>query len=303
MCSHRKWVLANLVLALGCCGITYAQEQPLILGVLEDTPGHYYGKPNYRSVRVVFRKEGEDWKAFPSDCRDQKCLSSVAAQFPSRVKWTIAFDGRNIGQVTTRNPDGFDFYSDVGQQRIASREPVPTIGEPSQEFAGFQNGTVYRPLLANSRPYFRDPEQWKPVQLPPEIAGLLRKQFRQMFPKVSNCANPEENVEKSWLYQDTDIKVIKAYSSKENWSVARVSLEEYRCDGPAGDPFVDQWFSVSPTREIKFLDKAMWLVDAGDYDNDGRSELVFSIDDYNRGGYRLFYDHFQKRAVFEFGYH
>jgi hypothetical protein len=47
----------------------------------------------------------------------------------------------------------------------------------------------------------------------------------------------------------------------------------------------------------------MWLVDAGDYDNDGRSELVFSIDDYDLGGYRLFYDHFKKESVFEFSYH
>jgi hypothetical protein len=47
----------------------------------------------------------------------------------------------------------------------------------------------------------------------------------------------------------------------------------------------------------------MWLVDAGDYGNHGNSEIVFSIDDYNHGGYKLFYDHFQKKAVFEFGYH
>jgi hypothetical protein len=45
----------------------------------------------------------------------------------------------------------------------------------------------------------------------------------------------------------------------------------------------------------------MWLVDAGDYDNNGRDELVFSIDRYNRGGYELFYDDFKKHATFEYG--
>jgi hypothetical protein len=51
------------------------------------------------------------------------------------------------------------------------------------------------------------------------------------------------------------------------------------------------------------LGNGIWLVDAGDYDNDGKSELVFSIDRYNQGGYELFYDDFKKHATFEYGYH
>jgi hypothetical protein len=47
----------------------------------------------------------------------------------------------------------------------------------------------------------------------------------------------------------------------------------------------------------------MWLVDAGDYDNDGKSELVFSIDRDNRGGYELFYDTLRRHVTFEFNYH
>jgi hypothetical protein len=41
----------------------------------------------------------------------------------------------------------------------------------------------------------------------------------------------------------------------------------------------------------------MWLVDAGDYDNDGKSELVFAIDCANEGGYELFYDDFKKHVL------
>ncbi len=162
---------------------------------------------------------------------------------------------------------------------------------------------MLRPLVAVSKPNYRDPERWKPAQLPAQVVKLLRSEFRKKFPKVSNCDNPEANKEKPWPYQDSNIKVVTAYSSGTGWSVVRVELEPYRCDGPADDAFVDQWFSISSAQEIKFLGKAMWLVHAGDYDSDGYSELVFSIDDYNRGGYRLFYDHFKNEAVFEFGYH
>ncbi|PYV94453.1 MAG: hypothetical protein DMG86_23215 [Acidobacteria bacterium] len=136
-----------------------------------------------------------------------------------------------------------------------------------------------------------------------DVTRILRKHFREKFPTVSNCTNPDENVAKPWPYLDEDIKIVKAYSSKTAWSVARVQLEEYRCDGPSDDAFVDQWFVSSPRLEVTFLDAGMWLVDAGDYDNDGRSELVFSIDRYNRGGYELFYGDFEKRVTFVFHYH
>jgi hypothetical protein len=36
--------------------------------------------------------------------------------------------------------------------------------------------------------------------------------------------------------------------------------------------------------EITLFNKGMWLVDVGDYDNDGKSELVFAIDRYDQGG-------------------
>ena len=85
--------------------------------------------------------------------------------------------------------------------------------------------------------------------------------------------------------------------------VASVLLSPYRCDGPPDEPFAVQWFVITPQQKVRWLDSNMWLVDAGDYDGNGKSELVFAIDGYNRGGYRLFYDDFRQRAEFEFSYH
>jgi hypothetical protein len=86
--------------------------------------------------------------------------------------------------------------------------------------------------------------------------------------------------------------------------VAKVHLEAIDCqDTEAGFDIDDPWFAVSPRKTVTYLDSGMWLVDAGDYDNDGKSELVFSIDRYNRGGYELYYDDFKKHVTFEFGYH
>jgi hypothetical protein len=56
---------------------------------------------------------------------------------------------------------------------------------------------------------------------------------------------------------------------------------------------------------VQLLPRAqnLWLVDAGDYDNDGKSELIFSINRENEGGYEIWYDSFKKHAIFKFNYH
>src|SRR5579859_3046349 len=278
-----------------------ASQPTVVLGVLEDVIGDYADQPNSRCVRVVFHKDGSEWKAFPSDCPDQDCLQRVVSEYPREVNWTIAFDGRNLGQITSAGSKPFDFYSRVGLQQITSQGTIPTIGKRSTEYGGFTGGSVYRPLVANSQPYFKDPEGWKPAQIPAALVAALRGQFREKYPKVINCM--AENTEKLWAYRDEDIRIVKQYSSSKNWALVEMRLNGCSVGDERGDPLDQKWFVIDPKNTIKFLDDDMWLVDAGDYDNDGKSEVLFAINGYNRGGYELFYDDFKKHAVFEYSYH
>lgn len=279
----------------------------VLLGVLEDVPGKYQGQPNSRHVRVVFERDQYGWHPFPASCPDQACLKRLPSDFPSQVTWTIAFDGRNLGQVTTHVPQAYDFYMDAGFQDVTGEGQIPTIGKRSEEYSGFLSTPVFRPLVANSQPYFKDPESWKPFRLSGEQTASLRQEFRRQFANVENCSSPEENVGRVWQYGDRDIQVHKAYASNRKWVLASLSLGEYRCDGPAVSPSQDafsyQWFVIDSEGHIRLLGQDMWLVDAGDYDSDGRSELVFAIAGYNKGGYELFYDDFKKHVEFEFSYH
>jgi hypothetical protein len=229
-------------------------------------------------------------------------LKTIPGKYPRQVNWTIAFDGRGLGKVTGRTPEAFDSYSSVGQQVVASTN-IPKVGQPSVEFGGFLGEPVYRPLIAVSRPNYRDPDGWKPAKLSATGVLAIRRQFRKRFPRVTNCGKGQEEKAGQWSYADNNITVQKAYASRRSWIVAGVLLAPYRCDGPADEPFGVQWFVVTPQHDVRFLGSNMWLVDAGDYSGDGKSMLVFAIDDYNRGGYRLFYDDFGQRAVFEFSYH
>src|SRR5437764_970030 len=145
---------------------SYAQD--VILGILEENQGHYIGEPSYRSVRVVFEKSADEWRAFPSGCADQACLKSLTATYPKQVRWTISFNGKSVGQIESRAPDEFHYYSDVGQQVITSTNPVPTIGAPSTDFGGYSEARVHRAVVANSKAYFADPDHWKPFESSPE---------------------------------------------------------------------------------------------------------------------------------------
>jgi len=304
----RFYIIRSLAILFLLVGYASANVfgQETVLGILEDNPGHYLGEANDRTVRVVFKKTGGDWEAFRSECGNQDCLKTIAADFPDHMTWTIGFDGKMLGTVATRAQEKFEWYSSIGQENIASNGPVPTIGQRLEEFGGWAGRPVYRPLVANSLPYFKDPESWKRTEPSAAVLGLLRGQFRNKFPQVTNCDNPDENRAKPWSYRDEDIKIFRAYSARSGWLVVSLHLDENRCDGPwegPADPFSTQWFALSPNREVSFLDQGMWLVDAGDYDNDGKSELVFTIGRYDRGGYEIFYDDFKKHASFEYSYH
>jgi len=291
--------LLSLTVAAG------ASDDSLILGVLEDVPGVYVGEPHIRAVRVVFRKTASGWEVFPgTDCPNQDCLKTADSKYPTQVDWTIAFDGRNLGQVRSTSKE-FKFYSHVGLQQIEGGTPVPTIGERSSAYGGYTEASVFRPLIAVSQPHFKDPEVWKPAGLPPDLVGLLRQQFRRKFPKLCMTNKQDETKLQAFPYHNEEVKLVKAYASKTGWTIAQLHLDgAIDCqDVEAGFEIDDSWFAVDPGKSVQYIGAGMWLVDAGDYDNDGKSELVFSINRENRGGYELFYDDFKKHTVFEFSYH
>jgi hypothetical protein len=294
-------MLRPLVILTGL--IAYASEPTIMIGVLEEIPSRYAGEPSFRGVRVAFQRNSSEWRPFPGSCEDQICLKAIASQYPPAMTWTIAFSGRGLGQVTGVTPKGFATYSSIGLQNITSKEPIPTIGKRSAEFGGFIGSPVFRPLIAASRPYFEDPDSWKPSHPSAEVAASLRLAFRKKVPKASNCTSRDQENPKPWQYSDADIKFNKAYSSIHNWSVVEILLAGNRCIAVPADSFIEQWFAVTPRGEPIFLGQGMWLVDVGDYDNDGKSELVFAIDRYNQGGYELFYDDFKRHATFQFSYH
>lgn len=233
-------------------------------------------------------------------------MAALPLSYPAKVNWTIVFHGKNIGHVTSKKQKLLKYYADVGFQDIVGNSPIPTIGKRSLDYAGDYDGyPVYRPLISVSQPNFKDPDGWRPKKLSDAVIQLARKAFQQKFHTASNCASPDADISKPTTYKKKDIKILKSYISKQHWAVVRMALADYRCDYIIDEdsPFDDQWFVISPSKKVKYLGAGMNLIDAGDYDNNGKSELMFTISGQNEGGYKLFYDGFKKHATFEFNYH
>ena len=268
---RRSLVLILLLLS----GVMYAQSAPVILGVLEDVPGIYVGDSNSRAVRAVFRKRDGRWQALSTDCGDTECT----AMYQESTTWTVTFDGGNLGKITSTARQDALPHPEPGLQAITGRESIPTVGTRSRDYRGFLSKPVFRPLIANSKPYFSDPDGWKPTQVREREIPLLGMAFRKKFPKLCRETKSKSGPLEAFEYKDNDVSVQRAYSSKAGWLAARLHVEAIDCsDAEAGFDIDDPWFVVSPDNSASYLDSGMWLVDAGDYDNDGKSELVFSID-------------------------
>ena len=291
----KKFLIVIVMLALQAG----AAEKNAIIGVLEDVTARYAGEPYKRAVRVVFEKNGSEWRAFPNDCEDVNCLKTAVSRYPEKVEWTVAFDGKSLGRLTTRAKE-IQFYSNIGLQEITGAAAIPAVGE--RTYTTFASDTLYRPLIAVSQPNFKDPELWKPAKISPQILASMRRMFREKFPRLCRLNQDENPV--PFDYLDKEIDVRKAYASQKGWILAALNLKDaVTCTPELPMVGIDCWFVADPQKKIQHLDVEGWLIDAGDYDRDGKSELIFQIDDYNRGGYVLYYDDFKKRAVFGFTYH
>jgi hypothetical protein len=292
-------LLCIFVLEVGLCAQTpsAATSDKIYLGLLDDAREEMLnwkpGVARQRIIRPAFERTRLEWKEVD--------FSSL----PSHLKWTIAFDGRNLGEVKSQ-PDSERGLT-VVQTILTSAAAVPSVGSASDEFAGLMGDPtkVRRPLVAVSKPYFQDPDGWKRANLPEETAALVRKAFRREYPHVDRCKD-EEIVERNWNFPDSALALPIAYGSNQRSFLIKASLNGGDCGyvSEPDDPLSEPWFFVSSDGTVRRIGSFMTLLDAGDYDNDGKSEVVFFLSQgENTDGFVLFNANFQKPVSLTWHYH
>lgn len=291
--------LCTLLLAVAVCARTLPVKpsHKLYLGFLDDAREEMVnwkpGVATQRVVRPAFERTLTGWR--------QVDPSSL----PAHMEWTIAFDGKNLGTVESQaNSDG---GLTAFQRILTSAAAVPSVGSPSEQFAGLMGNPtkVRRPLIALSKPYFQDPDGWKRTKLSTEIGVLVRKAFRREFPHVGRCKD-EEIVQKNWKFPDSALMLPVAYASNKHSFLVEASLNAGNCgyvDDP-NDPLSDPWFFVGSDGVVRRIGSFISLLDAGDYDDDGQSELVFFLSQpEDTDGFVLYDASFRKPVKFTWTYH
>jgi hypothetical protein len=168
--SFRTCFLALLTLPVFCLKVpllgqqAQSQRETVYVGFIQDDRGELAklgpndsGPSKNRVVITAFSKDAMGWKTLEG--LDQS------------VKWTVAFDGKNLGEVETRpspapevavNPNPVEAsstYAHAVQAILTPADKIPAIGKPGNKFARAFETVVRRPLVVVSAPNFGDPDQ------------------------------------------------------------------------------------------------------------------------------------------------
>jgi hypothetical protein len=287
-------VVATSALVFAASAVRLNAQQQVVVGVLEQPQC----KPNApQIVRAMFAKRGSAWEPLVSLEKER----SIAIP----TEWTVAFDGRERGRVLTVTPNWADdstFYSRDRVLPLRSGQFPLRVTAAGTAFGGWCEAPDVRPLVVVSLPNAADPDGWRPFTVTRSDIERILPVFRSLRDSTLHCPNGDE---KSVLFRFTsaDIEPLRGYHNQHGRRLASVRLRRERngCDGVRPDDWSVHWFELSDS--VRFVTIDAVLVDAGDYDRDGTSELVFWTSGYNQDGYALFLSDLRTRFNYTWSYH
>ena len=234
------------------------------------------------TITAAFKHDGKHWER------------ADAAQ---ATHWTVAFDGKRVGDLQSSPAGRFEIDADANLGLPDDGEKLPKVGKSTREFAGGHNAPVLRPLVLLSEGNFRDPQQWK-VKKASATSSLLAR-FRKDTAHVHNCSG-KDGTPSAFHFTDRQVGVVKSYQANNGARLVGLQLDTRlsKCPGAKDREWRTHWYLVPHKGDVVSLGDSLVPLDAGDYDGDGQSEFVFSIQRPDEDGYALFYDGMRKHVEY-----
>lgn len=275
--------------------ITLAGNEALV-GVLEE-PQCKDGGGTY--VRALYVKTNGQW-------RPLNTASASAGYVPKRISWVVSLDGKKIGNIETDDL-GFTTNYDWTYPRDRLLNVVPSNNNPSipnrsKSFGGWCTAPKNRPLVVIANGSVADPDSWKPFVPSQEQVIQLFPQFKAHNGEAIVCPDPNAERGVRFKYGTKDVLPLKSYKSRKGQHLITLAFKPRKdtCDGP-DDGWNTQTFLVDG--KTTYVGANATLVDAGDYDADGTSDLLFWLSSYNKDGYILFSPGTGDRREYLWSYH
>jgi hypothetical protein len=300
--------LARVVVMLGVASVGFirgADHGPIYLGVVEPTyEDHAVVTPQTPFlVRVAFVSVRGGWRALPSHVSAFQELKDVITRFPEQVSWTIAHDGREEGEFVATRPPQWKFYADIGLFGPSPSTHVSLIRQGARDFTywGADYPLPFRPLVVVSKPNVLDPDHWRPAPPPQAVIERVSPTFRKDVVTQGLVCDGKASLQ----YSERMIHTGKSFVSASGVRLVELTLDKAavpQCNQPLGEAFFPRWYYVDH-KTVRLIGQSLQWIDAGDYDQDGHSEIVLHKTGYNYDGYVLLYDKLERQVTFAWNYH
>jgi len=269
------------------------------IGIIENQYGHSI-------ARIIMIKDDTIWKPLteegPAHIIDTNIL---------RMGWNIFFDGKKIGNINNLIIPESKYSPEINTYEIVDTSKIAKIRKNRNLYKSWLGIPEYRPLIMISATNPTSTKLIKGSLLKVEKKRLIKK-FRSLIKEVFICDNVAAPGKK-YIYRDDDVEIPLVYTIPKLGRIIKMRLSRklMKCDFSDQEYWSEIWFLLRKDGNITFLDpnlsgqSAIYLmvVDAGDYDNDGKIDIVFSISAYNLGGYILFYNDCKESISAMWHYH
>ena len=273
------------------------------VGVLENFSGEPF-------MRMAFKKEANDWVSLNDS--DLSYYGYLYRKSNRIHNWNVFYDGDTIGKIQVLELKEKKWISDIGLFLVDTNKTIPSVCNDNEKFGDWRGIPQNRPLVAMPEKSSGLSYSIDEISLSKVKNETLIFEFRKRVNEVMTCDTSLVNLDKQYYNYSDDDLLEESYSIKNDFQLVMLRLDPTlnECDGPPGLNWSTYWFlmkgnerpyCITPILEdwnAEYLD----LIDVGDYDLDGKIEALFLYSSYSKSCYILFYDNFNKQAIFSWNY-
>lgn len=211
-----------------------------------------------RARPLFVRVDKNPWQAAPQP-KDQN--PSIA--LPKAFSWDICIAGRSDGQLTAMlsNIEG---KPNTPPYLLRADDRAPWRTKRSADYAGWLETPVYKPILLKSSlsSGCNDPQKWRQAGSE-KSRPHLKKLISELNKKMAEPTNHTD----FYQFNEKDVRIHRTWvSPKHGLIVALQTIPKSR---------KTETFRIMQNNEAHHLGSDMMLIDAGDFDGDGETEMLF----------------------------